>query len=95
MQSAPELNEREQQILHAVVHSYITTAGSSRLSVNTRTSQARQIGLPNLVKDAVQGCGAGGPPVPIGTDAVLFNDSDLRQNAIYNSVGQYPEMAWC
>jgi hypothetical protein len=79
----------------AAFDSYITTAGSARLAVNTRTPQARQIGLPNLVKDAVQGCGAGGAPVPIGTDAVLFNDSDLRQNAIYNSVGKFPEMAWC
>lgn len=77
--------------------SYITTAGSARLSVNTRTPHARQIGLPNLVKDAVQGCGAGGAPIPIGSNAVIFNDSDLRQNAIYNSTGSFPNIqdTWC
>lgn len=73
---------------------YITTAGSARLAVNTRSSSARQIGLPNLIKDAVQGH-SGSAPVPIGAEAVLFNDSDLRQTAIYNSVGKYPEMTWC
>jgi len=74
---------------------YITTAGSSRLAVNTRSAQARQIGLPNLVKDAVQG--GGGAPVPIGSDAVLFNDSDFRQTLIYNSTGKYPNIQdqWC
>lgn len=76
---------------------YNTTAGAARLSVNTRNPTARTIGLPNLVADAVRGCGAGGPAVPIGDSAVLFNDSDLRQNAIYNSIGKYPNIqdTWC
>ena len=77
----------------AAFDSYITTAGSSRLAVNTRTAQARQTGLPNLLKDMVQG--SGGPPVPIGANAVTFNDSDFRQTLVYNSVGSFPEMTWC
>ncbi len=77
----------------AAFDSYITTAGSARLAVNTRTAQARQTGMPNPLAD-MRGCG-GGPPVPIGADAVLFNDSDFRQTLIYNSTGNFPELTWC
>lgn len=76
----------------AAFDSYITTAGSARLGVNTRTAQSRQTGLPNILGDAVRG---GSGAVPIGADAVLFNDSDFRQSLVYNSTGMYPELTWC
>jgi len=79
----------------AAFDSYITTAGSARLGVNTRNPQSRKIGLPNLVADAVRSCGTGGAPVPIGAENVLFNDSDMRQSAVYEASGKYPVMTWC
>lgn len=77
----------------AAFDSYITTAGSARLGVNTRTAKARNTGLPNLLRDAVAGGSSG--PVPIGADAVLFNDSDFRQTLVYNSTGKFPDLTWC
>jgi hypothetical protein len=72
---------------------YITTAGSARLAVNTRTAMSRQTGLPNMLKDRIQG--GGGPPVPLGANAMTFNDSDLRQSLLYDATGIYPELTWC
>lgn len=72
---------------------YITTAGSARLAVNTRTAMSRQTGLPNMLKDSLQG--GGGPPVPMGSNAMTFNDSDLRQSLLYDATGVYPSLTWC
>lgn len=70
--------------------SYITSAGSARLSVNTRSALARQTGLPNLLKDMHSS-----PPLPLGSNAMTFNDSDLRQSLIFDATSQYPELTWC
>lgn len=72
--------------------SYITTAGSARLSVNTRSAISRQTGMPNPLLDLR---GGGGPPVPIGSNAMTFNDSDARQSIMYDATGIYPELNWC
>lgn len=66
---------------------YITAAGSARLSVNTRSPSARQIGIPNLLR--------GSPPMPLGTSESQFLDSDMRQSLIYSATGQFPTSTNC
>lgn len=74
-------------------NNYLTTAGSARLAVNSRSALARVTGLPNLLRQGFQSAGSG--PVPISSDAVLFNDSDFRQTLVFNSTGSYPQLPWC
>jgi hypothetical protein len=69
---------------------YITSAGSSRLAVNTRSALSRQTGLINPLLNL-----RGTPPIPLGSNAFIFNDTDQRQSLIFDSVGSYPELTWC
>ncbi len=66
---------------------YITAAGSARLSLNTRWGLNRNIGIPLLLRQ--------GPPVPLSTNQVPFNDSSYRNDLIYQTVGRYPQNITC
>jgi hypothetical protein len=66
---------------------YITASGSARLGVNTRSSMARQIGIPNLLR--------GGAPMPLSTYESQFLDSDNRQSLIFSATGQWPSSTNC
>lgn len=70
--------------------SYITSAGSARLSVNTRSALSRQTGVKNMLLDMRSPA-----PVPLGSNAVIFNDSDLRQSLVYDATGLYPQLTFC
>lgn len=61
---------------------YITAQGSARLSLNTRSSSARQIGIPNLLRSQ--------PPMPLAAEQIVFNDSSLRQDLVFRQLGRYP-----
>lgn len=66
---------------------YITAAGSARLSLNTRSPMARQVGLSNPLRPGVA--------VPLGGYQSDFLDTDMRQSLIYDATGQYPESIAC
>lgn len=68
-------------------NNYITAAGSARMSLNTRSPMARQVGLANPLRPGVK--------VPLGGYQSDFLDTDMRQTAIYNATGQYPESLAC
>lgn len=65
----------------------VTAAGSARLSIIDRPSLSKVIGIPNLLRPA--------PAVPVSSQAILFNDSDHRQNAYYQATGAYPVLSDC
>ena len=67
---------------------YITAAGSARLSANTRSSSRKILGLQNPLRS--------GTSTPITNTVVApFHDSSLRAQAIFDSVGSYPESSHC
>ena len=57
-----------------------------RLGENSRDGMGRTLGYQSLLRDAVTPTG----PQPIGSSAIPFNDSSVRQNYIAASTGQYP-----
>lgn len=66
---------------------YVTASGSARLSLNSRSPMARQVGLPNLLRPGVA--------VPLGGFQSEFLDTDLRQSLIYDATGSYPQSISC
>jgi hypothetical protein len=67
---------------------YITAAGSARLGANTRSSSRKILGLQNPLRS--------GTSTPITNTVVApFHDSSLRAQAIFDSVGSYPESSHC
>jgi len=66
----------------AAFDKYITAGGSVRAPLNTRSPLARQVGIPYLIRQ--------GPPIPLSSKDVIFNDSGFRQDLVYNSTGYYP-----
>lgn len=66
---------------------YIQAAGSSRLSMNTRSPLGRQTGIPLLLRQ--------GPPVPISAQEFPFLDSGFRQDLVYRQLGRYPNSTSC
>lgn len=66
---------------------YITAQGSARLSLNTRNPLARQVGLPDLLRQQ--------PPMPLAAEEIVFNDSSFRQDTIFRQLGRYPSSTTC
>jgi hypothetical protein len=67
---------------------YITAAGSARLGANTRSSSRKILGLQNPLRS--------GTSTPITNTVVApFHESSLRAQAIFDSVGTYPESSHC
>jgi len=66
---------------------YITAAGSARLSMNTRTSLARQTGIPLLLRQS--------PPVPVSATEYAWGDSGFRQDLVFRQTGMYPKSTSC
>lgn len=66
---------------------YITSAGSARLGLVTRSAMSRQVGLSNPLRPGVA--------VPLGAYQSDFLDTDLRQSMIYDATGMYPESTSC
>lgn len=69
---------------------YINASGSARLSLNTRSPLARQIGMPDLAYLLRQP-----PKVPLAAYQADWNDSDLRQSLVYEATGQFPVSTAC
>ena len=66
---------------------YQSAAGSARLSMNTRNTNKRNLGVRNLLRPS--------PPLPMSTREFAFNDSSFRNDLVYNATGFYPEDASC
>jgi hypothetical protein len=62
---------------------YITAAASARLGVITRAPNSKILGIPLLIRS--------GTSTPISSTDILFNNSSLRAQAIFDSVGSYPQ----
>jgi hypothetical protein len=71
----------------AAYDNYITASGSARLSLNTRIKNPAGFNPWAGIRSQ--------PPIPISGTAILFNDSSLRQDLIYNSTGVYPTSGMC
>jgi hypothetical protein len=63
------------------VDRYITSSGATRFSMNTRNSNGRLFGSPNLLRTS--------PPVPLSTADIPFGNSENRQ-ALIESIGCGP-----
>lgn len=74
---------------------YVRMSGAAKFGINTRGSNARNVGIMDMVANAVKGGTPASAPTPIGTDEVIFCDTDARQSAIYNATGKYPQLNWC
>ena len=61
---------------------YLSAVGSSRLSLVDRSSYGRIIGQRNLLMQSA--------PVPISSQAFVFNDSSARQQTYYQATSHYP-----
>lgn len=68
-----------------------TMRGTIRLAELTSTRNARTLGEPSLLRNAVTPLS----PVPIGSDAFIFSDSSQRQGYIAAATGRYPEQIAC
>ena len=67
---------------------YITAAGSARLGINTRNPLRKVLGVQNFLRSATS--------VPLSTSTVaIFGDSSSRQQAIFDSVGEWPTGSHC
>lgn len=62
-----------------------------RLSENTRQNYGRIVGYTSLLRNSVTPVG----PVPIGSDAFIFNGSELRDSYIAAATGKFPDLATC
>ena len=60
-----------------------------RLSELSREGLSRTLGQRSLLRDFVTPLG----PQPIGDNAMLFNDSSVRQNYIASALGRFPEVS--
>lgn len=60
-----------------------------RLSESSRDGLSRTLGQRSLLRDFVTPLG----PSPIGNNAMLFNDSSVRQNFIASATGRFPNLA--
>ena len=60
-----------------------------RLSEISRDGLSRTLGQRSLLRDFVTPLG----PNPIGDQAMLWNDSSVRQNYIASSTGRFPEVS--
>jgi hypothetical protein len=68
-----------------------TLRGTIRLAELTSTRNARTLGETSLLRNAVTPLS----PVPIGSNAFIFNDSSQRQGFIAAATGRYPEEISC
>jgi hypothetical protein len=68
------------------VNRYITSSGTTRFSMNTRNSNGRIVGMPNLLRT--------NPPVPLSTNEITFNNSENRQ-ALIDAIGCGPIPPGC
>jgi hypothetical protein len=66
---------------------YITAQGSARLQLTTRSPLGRQVGVPDLLRQA--------PPMPLAAEQVVFNDSGMRLDNVFRATGRYPESTSC
>lgn len=67
---------------------YITAAGSARLGVSTRSPMKKILGIQNYLRSATS--------MPLSnTHATPFNGSSLRSQAIFDSLGQFPDDDRC
>jgi len=66
---------------------YITAQGSARLSLNTRNPLARQVGIPDLLRQQ--------PPMPLAAEEIVFSDSSYRLDSIFRQMGRYPTSTTC
>jgi hypothetical protein len=68
---------------------YVTSAGSARLGLVSSTNSTRTIGIPNLLRSQP------GTALSAAGPAVIFGDSSLRQDLVFNAVGSYPKDMSC
>jgi hypothetical protein len=68
-----------------------TLRGTIRLAELTSTRNSRTLGEPSLLRNAVTPLS----PVPIGSNAFVFNDSSQRQGFIASATGRYPDEISC
>lgn len=68
-----------------------TLRGTIRLSELTNTRNSRTLGEPSLLRNAVTPLS----PIPIGSTAFAWGDSQSRQGYIAAATGRYPEEVGC
>ena len=68
-----------------------TLRGTIRLAELTSTRNARTLGEPSLLRNAVTPLS----PIPIGSDNFVFQDSSQRLGYIAAATGRYPENIGC
>jgi len=68
-----------------------TLRGTIRLAELTSTRNSRTLGEPSLLRNAVTPLS----PVPIGSEAFVFQDSQSRQAYIAAATGRYPDDIGC
>jgi hypothetical protein len=68
-----------------------TMRGTIRLSEMTSSRNARTLGEPSLLRNAVTPTG----PIPTGSAQFIFNDSSVRQGYIAAATGRYPTDISC
>lgn len=68
-----------------------TLRGTIRLAELTHTRNSRTLGAPSLLRNAVTPLS----PIPIGSNAFVFNDSQQRQGWIAAATGRYPDEIGC
>lgn len=68
-----------------------TLRGTIRLAELTSTRNSRTLGEPSLLRNAVTPLS----PVPIGSTAFVFQDSQQRQGFIAAATGRYPDDIGC
>lgn len=68
-----------------------TLRGTIRLAELTSTRNSRTLGEPSLLRNAVTPLS----PVPIGSTAFVFSDSQQRQGYIAAATGRYPDDIGC
>jgi len=66
---------------------FITSQGSARLSLTTRSPLGRIVGIPDLLRQA--------PPMPLAAEQIIFGDSSFRQDLVWKQTGRYPESTTC
>lgn len=66
---------------------YISVMGSARLSMNTRSPLARQVGMPLLIRQS--------PPVPVSARDYAWGDSSFRQDLVFRQTGRFPVSVGC
>lgn len=68
-----------------------TLRGTMRLAELSSTRNARTLGESSLLRNAVTPLS----PIPIGSNAFVFNDSSVRQSFIASATGRFPEEIGC